>query len=191
VSFCAALALVVTSCQPTPPPPAPAFPVGCDVGVLGDSLTVGTARYLPAELKKQGCTLAWADGVVSRTTAQGVLALQIRHSREELPAVLVVGLGTNDRYQQAAFAGHIDTIMGLAAGRPVVWVEIAHRPISANLNRILRTKAQQHRNLRVMDWNERYWAEPTWRATDDVHATPAGYLARAHLTAHAAQHVAK
>ncbi len=184
-------AIVAAACEPPPPPQTVSPATGCHVGLLGDSLSVRVESRLPAALEKQGCTQVWVDAFVGRTTGQGVEGLRARVAAGELPAVLVVGLGTNDRFQQVGFASHVESIMELAAGRPVVWIEIAFDPVKENLNAILRRKASEHPNLSIMAWDTAYWANPEWRSSDDVHLTDLGADARAERIAVAAQRVAK
>lgn len=196
VVWVAATTVVLASCQATPPPPtAPpsstTAATGCHVGLLGDSLSVRVQSRLPSALARQRCSQVWVDAAVGRSTAQGVVALAQRRAAGELPAVLVVGLGTNDQSQRAAFAGHVDEIMHLSAGRPVVWIEIAHEPIKDELNAVLRRKAAKWSNLTIMPWEQAYWDHPEWRSADDVHLTDLGADERAKRIAAAAQRVAK
>ncbi len=196
VVWVALMTVVLASCQAAPPPPTvpptsstPA--TGCHVGLLGDSLSVRVQARLPAALARQRCSQVWVDAAVGRNTAQGVVALAERRVAGELPAVLVVGLGTNDQSQRAAFGGHVDDIMHLSAGRPVVWIEIAHAPIKDELNAVLRRKAAKWPNLTIMEWEQAYWDHPEWRSADDVHLTDAGADERVKRIAAAAQRVAK
>ncbi len=159
----AVTAVLLTACRTAPPPPtapAPTVPprqsspaTGCHVGLLGDSLSVRVQSRLPAALARQRCTQVWVDASVGRNTGQGVVALAERRAAGELPAVLVVGLGTNDQSQRSAFGGHVDSIMHLSAGRPVVWIEVAHEPIKDELNAVLRRKAAKWSNLTIMSWD--------------------------------------
>ena len=187
------VAVVVAACESAPPPPTVprTASTGCHVGVLGDSLTVRIESRLPAALARQRCTQVWVDAVVGRNTGQGVVALAERRLAGELPAVLVVGLGTNDQSQRGSFGGHVDEIMELSAGRPVVWMEIAHEPIKDELNAVLRRKAAKWRNLTIMSWEQDYWDHPEWRSADDVHLTDEGADERARRIAVTAQKVAK
>lgn len=192
-AFALALAtIVLVSCESPPPPPPASMPVtGCHVGLLGDSLSVRVESRLPAALERRTCTRVWVDASVGRTTAQGVDALKRRRDAGQLPAVLVVGLGTNDRYQMSSFAAHVDSIMGISAGRPVVWIEVAYAPIKDELNAVLRRKAAQWSNLTIMAWDQAYWQHPEWRSSDSVHLTDVGADQRAQHIAAAAQRVAK
>lgn len=184
--------LVFAACEAAPPPPQTLSPAtGCHVGLLGDSLSVRVEPRLPAALARLECTQVWVDAVVGRRTGEGVAALEARVAAGQLPAVLVVGLGTNDRYHQAEFPAHVDSVMRLAAGRPVVWIEVAHNPIKANLNGILRRKAEQYTNLSIMEWDAQFWANPDWRRSDDIHVSDLGADHRARLIAESAASITK
>lgn len=180
-----AMALVLTGCQRVTPPPEKS----CNVGILGDSLTVGAERFgnLTETFAREGCTIAWVDAAAGRRTSDGVALLEQRNATEQLPYALVVGLGTNDRFQLDEFSRHVDRVMELANGRKVAWIDTAHLPVRTTINAILARKARQYPDLTIIGWNEPYWANPTWRSSDGVHATTAGYLARSTLMAeHAA-----
>ena len=179
-----ALALVLTGCRVTPPPEK-----SCTVGVLGDSLTLGAQGpgRLEEALDAFGCELAWVDAATGRRTSQGVALLEERNAEEVLPYALVIGLGTNDGTEADEIGEYIDRVMALANGRKVAWIDVAHLPVRSTINPILARKARQYPHLSVIGWNEPYWANPTWRGTDGIHATSVGYLARSELMAeHAA-----
>lgn len=184
------MVVALGACRSATPPP-PADPTACDVAAVGDSLTVGVEPYLAKALSGRGCRLEWIDGKGSRRTAEGVQVLNARAAANQLPNVLIVGLGTNDRYHQQDFAGHVDRVMQLANGRKVIWIELAYDPVKVNLNAILRSKDRQYPNLSIMAWDHRYWSTPSWRASDGIHATRAGYAARAGYMADMAQAVVK
>ncbi len=158
----------------------------CEVAVLGDSLTVGVKPYLESTMERRNCELVWVDALSGRRTGEGIEVLRERISDGDLPSVLIVGLGTNDRYQLDQFSDRVDEVVELANGRHVIWIETAHLPIRARLNAILAERAAAHPNLSVMAWNDAYWAHGAWRGTDDVHCTKDGSLARAQLMARAA-----
>jgi lysophospholipase L1-like esterase len=170
-----ALVLVVPACELPPPDP------NCTVAAIGDSLLVGTAPQLGGELAKHGCTLQWWDAMKSRRTFEGVDVLTAR--MDQLPAVIVVSLGTNDRYDLANFVAHVERVMALARGRQVVWTETAYPPVRDHVNGVLRQAADRYPNLVVMPWDRPYWDNPTWRGSDDVHCTKEGYRLRGALTA--------
>jgi hypothetical protein len=173
-----------TACQVRPVP-------GCDVAVVGDSLTVGSAPHLAGALAGRGCTLAWVDGRVSRGTAEGVRIIQQAAASGRLPRILVVGLGTNDGGDPGTFAAQIDAVMAAAGpDRGVVWIDIAHVPVRDGMNAVLFQKDLQYPNLVGAGWNQAYWSNPGWRAGDRVHATASGYVGRAGVTANAVLAVA-
>lgn len=180
-----AVALLLTGCQMVTPPPEKS----CTVGILGDSLTVGADQLgkLDEAFDREGCDIAWVDAANGRTTGQGVELLEQRNATEQLPYALIIGLGTNDEFQLDQFSGHVDRVMELANGRKVAWIDNAHLPVRTTINAILARKARQYPDLTIIEWNEPYWANPTWRASDSIHATPIGYAARSVLMAeHAA-----
>jgi len=152
---------------------------------VGDSLGVGSDPPLRQLLP------AWAitsDVLKNRTTAVGVAIIDRQPS---LPDTLVVELGTNDSPDQSArFAGSVRHVLQLAGpDRCVVWVNI-HRPpyngVSyAGFNRVLDQIAATSDNLAVVDWNGMVNSGRAQVAGDGVHATPAGYEARATAIAHA------
>jgi hypothetical protein len=183
------VALVVTGCRPVTPPPEKS----CTVGILGDSLTLGAERFgnLTEAFRQRGCTVAWVDAATGRRTSDGVAVLEQRNADGQLPYALVVGLGTNDEFQLAAFGDRVDRVMELANGRKVAWIDTSHLPVRGTINRILAQKAREHPDLTVIGWNDPYWANPSWRATDDIHATRIGYVARADMMADHAQAITK
>jgi hypothetical protein len=180
-----AVALLLTGCQMVTPPPEKS----CTVGILGDSLTVGADQLgrLDEAFAREDCTIAWVDAANGRRTSDGVALLERRNATEQLPYALIIGLGTNDEFQLEQFSSHVDRVMELANGRKVAWIDNAHLPVRATINAILARKARQYPDLTIIEWNEPYWANPTWRASDSIHATTTGYIARSTLMAeHAA-----
>lgn len=178
------VALVLTGCRVTPPPEK-----SCTVGVLGDSLTLGAQGpgRLEEALDAFGCELAWVDAATGRRTSQGVALLEQRNAEEVLPYALIIGLGTNDGTEADELGEYVDRVMALANGRKVAWIDVAHLPVRDTINATLARKARQYPDLTVIGWNDPYWANPSWRANDRIHATTVGYSARSELMAeHAA-----
>ena len=152
---------------------------------VGDSLAVGSDPPLRQLLPGWSIT---TDALKSRPTAAGVAIID---RQATLPASLVVELGTNDSPDQSArFAGYVRHVLALAGpSRCVVWVNI-HRPpyngVSyAGFNRALDQIAATSSNLAVVDWNGMVASGRAQVAGDGVHATPAGYQARASAIAQA------
>jgi hypothetical protein len=180
-ALCAVVVIGTTSIAcTTSPPPATERP-RCTVAAIGDSLMVGTLRYLGPELAAEGCGLWWHDARVGRPTSEGVAVL--RGNQWRMPDVLLVGLGTNDRYDLHNFARYVDEVMAIARGRVVIWSDIAHLPIRSTLNLVLYLKSITHPNLQILAWDAPYWSTAHWRGRDGVHASDAGYAGRAALTA--------
>lgn len=187
----AAAAVALCGCQVVAPAVSSAQLKECRVAALGDSLTVGVQPYLAESLEAKGCTLAWIDAKGGRKTGEGVDILAARAANNDVPPVLIVGLGTNDRYELAHFASRVDRVMEVANGRHVIWVDNAYTPVRNHVNNVLTDRARRYPNLTLMSWNEPYWANVSWRASDNVHATPSGYKARADMMADAANNVVK
>ena len=154
---------------------------------VGDSLAVGSDPPLRQLLPGWSIT---TDALKNRPTSVGVAIIDRQPS---LPGSLVVELGTNDSPDQTArFAGYVRHVLQVAgAKRCVVWVNI-HRPpyngISyAGFNSALDQIAATSRNLAVVDWNGMVNSARAQVGADGVHATPAGYQARAEAIAQALQ----
>lgn len=182
---------MATSCDVQAPPLTPSELQQCRVAALGDSLTVGVTPYLSEALRSRDCSLAWIEAEVGWRTPRGIDALAQRALNDEVPAVLIVGLGTNDGSQVNQLGERVDHVMRIANGRHVIWIDNAHLPIRTQVNTILADRARRHPNLTIMSWNEPYWDTPQWRARDGIHATAAGYQARANLMAASAAGVVK
>jgi lysophospholipase L1-like esterase len=154
--------------------------------VLGDSLAQGTARYLPDYLPGWRFQQIVGTGV---HTAEGVAS--VRALGPQLPRFIVVSLGTNDDPRlAAAFRASVRSVMDAAGQRRcVVWPTIA-RPRTlgstyAGYNRALAAEARLRPNLLVVDWAAMTRAHPEWLRRDGVHASTAGYRARAAAIARA------
>ncbi|MGH2741015.1 MAG: GDSL-type esterase/lipase family protein [Thermoleophilaceae bacterium] len=152
--------------------------------VNGDSLAVGTKRYIPRELE------GWKvrqSAVVSRHAYQGADVL--RSYGRRLPRVIHVSLGTNDDPNQVeAFRAAVDEVMEVAGERRcVVWTNIVRPPYEGTsyngYNRALAGEDRARENLRVVNWARMVKRNPDWLAEDGVHVSAAGYKARARAVA--------
>jgi lysophospholipase L1-like esterase len=173
-----AVAGLVTSCNPAHPPAAVAR---CNVGIVGDSLTVGIQQGNRAvnQFAARGCAVSFIDARVGRPTSEGAAIIQARAAYGQLPNILVVALGTNDPGYGPSFARRIDYVMTAAAGRPVVWINIDNPVSESMLNAELLKAQARHPNLWVMDWNFYADHHPEIRGTDQIHLKAAGYDSRA------------
>jgi lysophospholipase L1-like esterase len=115
--------------------------------------------------------------------SEGVALL--RAQAPHLERVVVVSLGTNDDPRfVSAFRTGVRQVLAIAGPtRCVVWTNIARPPAAGAsydaYNRVLAAQAVAHRNLVVVDWQALVRKHPAWLRADGVHATAAGYRARA------------
>jgi hypothetical protein len=155
--------------------------------VVGDSLAEGTeaplARLLP-DWRIQ------TSAYTGRHTDDGVSEIL---GTSKLPPVLVVSLGTNDDPSAvSSFESSVEAVLQAAGpGRCVIWANIVRPPYNgvsyADYNRALARASTIHPNLTILDWAGIVRSDPGLLASDDVHATPGGYQARAEATAQAMQ----
>lgn len=148
--------------------------------VNGDSLAVGTKRYIPRELEGWKVRQSTA---VSRHAYEG--ADVMRAYGGSLPRVIHVSLGTNDDPSQVtAFRAAIGEVMTVAGEeRCVVWTNIVRPPVAgksyAGYNRALNRESRERDNLRIVNWARMVRRNPDWLADDGVHVSAEGYRARA------------
>ncbi len=152
---------------------------------LGDSLSVGTAPFLKRELPGYRIGGYRAVGLRSQEVAR-----RIARSRA-LPHVLVVSAGTNDDpHEVSAFSQSVSGVLE-AAGRArcVVWSNIVRPPVGgrtySGFNRTLADAARHSGSLVLVDWVGMLRRHPGWLGRDGVHASEAGYRARARAIANA------
>ena len=153
--------------------------------VNGDSLAVGTAPYLPRELRGWKVTQSTA---VSRHAFEG--ADVMRAYGRSLPRVIHVSLGTNDDPSSVeAFRAAIREVMEVAGPRRcVVWTNIVRPPGGRRELRRATTgpspqESRPRENLRVVNWARMVRENPHWLAGDGVHVSAEGYRARAQAVA--------
>ena len=148
-----------------------------EASLVGDSLNLGVEPYLRVELRRW---LIVADDELGRPTADRRRALKAKGA--SLAPYVVISLGTNDPVDTVdAFRASVAEVLRLAGpSRCVVWVTI-HRDGDAYepFNEVLRAEASGNRNLRLVEWTSMIRAHPDFLAADGIHATPAGYQARA------------
>jgi lysophospholipase L1-like esterase len=180
LAACGSAAARLTS-HPSSTVPAPPPPSG-PVYVLGDSLTVGMAPYLPALLPGRSVEI---DGKTGRTATEGLDILATRKAPP--PPTVVVALGTNDIESPGQFTAVINETMALLGPRRVVWVNIAS-PTARPFNVDLDAARSRHRNLEVIDWANVMAAHPEDLVADRIHNTGAGYRLRAEVIAWVLQH---
>jgi hypothetical protein len=152
--------------------------------VNGDSLAVGTKRYIPRALDGWSVKQSTA---VSRHAYEG--ADVMRSYGRRLPRVIHVSLGTNDDPNQVkGFRAAIEEVMEVAGERRcVVWTNIVRPPYEGTsydgYNRALSREDSARDNLRVVSWARMVERHPEWLADDGVHVSAGGYRARARAVA--------
>lgn len=183
--------------RPATTPPAAtsasAAPASSDLApsrmvLVGDSLAVGIQSPLTNALS--GWSLS-TNGRVSRPLAEG---MGIVRGMSERPPVLAISLFTNDA------PGAVDTLRSAVretitrqAGHGcVVWATIVRPAVGAvtyaRANQALAELAAANPSvMKLVPWAQQVEAHPEWLASDGVHATPAGYSARAQMYAEAAR----
>ena len=121
------------------------------------------------------------DGERAPTLLQAVAA------RGTVPPTVVVEVGYND--PASTFATEVDHAMSAltaAGAKHVLWLTMREsRPPYPTLNTLLEDATDRWPQLELVDWNAFSETHPSWFQTDDVHLTPEGGVAMAHLT-HAA-----
>lgn len=173
-----------------PPPPAP-LPGRRWLVMTGDSLAVGAAAALPGQLPDLNVT---TNAVSGRFLAQGMAVL--RDTPLPRRPILAFSLFTNDDARDLVA---LETAVRLSASRAgprgcVVWATVRRpargRASYARANGLLQRLAAEPGlagRLQLVPWAAYTRHHRGLVGRDGVHATPAGYLARAQLFAQAAR----
>jgi lysophospholipase L1-like esterase len=193
----------------TEPPPTQ---TSCrSVAHFGDSTSDGlvSADYLPnpaqrinAQYTRVGATdqhyeIEGATSVVETIEGQpNAYQLAQQLVQQGYRGCWVMALGTNDTADLAVgsnvgLAQRISRMMSVAAGEPVLWVNVKSLVTSGpyaetnmqEWNSALLQACRSYPNMRVFDWAS--VAQPGWFISDGIHYTSAGYAERAKLIANA------
>lgn len=163
------------------------------VAVVGDSLTYSYLYGLPGEFSAEGwgpfaieARSARRTTVTTSIATSGLDAVRRIRATGFDPQRWIIALGTNDMlitYRTPGMAATvIDTMMAeLGAGKKVVWVNVYSRNdpgATVAFNAALVAATRRHPNLVVVDWAGLVSAHPTWLASDGVHPTLTGAIAR-------------
>jgi hypothetical protein len=182
---------------PVPTPPAgPAADARPALVMLGDSLAIGTAGPLSLDLADWNVHF---DARIGRPLAEGLsilAATALPSTQPPARTVLAFSLFTNDT---PADVDELDAAVRASAGRLgahdcAIWATISrpavhgvsYRAANARLAQ-LALEPQMAGRLLVVPWAAEVARHHGWKARDHVHATVAGYLARAQLYANAAR----
>ncbi len=173
-------------------PATPATGSGRPLVMIGDSLAVGTRDALAADLPGWGVTTSARTG---RPLSEG-MAILARTKVSDPRTILAFSLFTNDApTNTAALRSAVLSSLGkLGDHGCAIWATIQRPPWGgtgyAAANGVLRdlatTPGLQGRLL-IVPWSQQVRAHPEWMAGDHVHATGAGYAARAQMYANAAR----
>lgn len=157
------------------------------VFLVGDSLAEGIVGLLPAALPGRAVTI---DAKISRPLATGMQLARSSHRG----TVLAISLFTND---DPRAIGQLDAAVRESARLAgpdacAVWATVVRPPVGgvsyAAANTRLEALAADRSvdgTIRIVPWARAVAANPGWVGGDGVHATPAGYRARARLYAEA------
>jgi lysophospholipase L1-like esterase len=160
-------------------------PLGTNVAVVGDSLTLGIEDQLRAEAKQFGFTTKM-DAVQGRDIDGSMSAIKRLAPGRDL---VVLALGTNDARKGLTTAdatSRIDEALN-AVGEdvPVLWVNVYRGDSKSSsaaadvFDRALALEAFNHPNLTVVDWDSFIKDHVGLVGADHIHLTSAGYDVRA------------
>ena len=158
--------------------------------VVGDSLTVGTRRWLPTQAARVGVTVNGVDARVGRPTAEGLAVL--RREGADLPPTVLVALGTNDLEASSGEAiNWVEEARILVGTRRLIWVNVRCGPLEGirlrqcrRINAALAAAATWF-SVELADWDA--WADANDVATtaDGIHHRAPAYRQRARFYAEA------
>lgn len=147
--------------------------------LLGDSILVGARDFgglegglrargwVPEILAEEGRAVSWATGVLE--------------TRDRVPMVVVVALGSNPGPGPEGFAADVDALVEALTRRGaarIVWIP----PVHADAERYAARQAilsDAARPVEVAGWPARVGRNPGWLSGDGLHLTGDGYAALA------------
>jgi len=152
--------------------------------VVGDSLAEGMAGALPAALPGWRVRI---DALTGRALAEG---MRILAAEAAPPAVLAISLFTNDHPLNTRALRAAVRASATRPGGCSVWATIVAPPFEGvgydAANSLLRWLARDlELELELVDWARAVARAPSLMSADEVHASPAGYRARALMYAEA------
>ena len=175
----------IPNATPTPAPSTtPSTTSGASVLLIGDSLGLGIQPYLSGLLPGWSVT---SDSRTGRPLAEG---LERWRAERGGAAVNAFSLFTND--SPAGTAALESAVRETAGAGCAVWATIVRPPVGgtsyARANALLQRLAQElPGHLVLVPWAAAVADHPEYLGPDGVHATAAGYRARAQLYAQAIQ----
>jgi peptidoglycan/LPS O-acetylase OafA/YrhL len=157
----------VPSPPPTSSPPPPLAQPPSRVLALGDSVMLGAAPQMVADIPNLEM-----DAAVSRQVSAGISLLYQRRDAGVLGDVVIIHLGTNGTFTTAQF----DEIMGILSGvERVVWVNLhVPRDWEAPDNDTIAEGVARYPKAVLVDWNSTANAHPEFFYDDEIHLRPGG-----------------
>jgi lysophospholipase L1-like esterase len=147
---------------------------------MGDSIVVGMSTY------GGGTQLLTDDTWIPETVAEvGISArgaIPVVEARAAVPAVVVVGLGTNPSSTLGEFPDEIATIVDdlrARGARHILWIPPCHADPERYAERDAALRAIEDPHVDVLDWPYVIGQHPEWFQGDGLHLTAEGYAALA------------
>ncbi len=148
-------------------PPPPPGAVGSKIDAIGDSVMLAASPEL--ESKFPGINI---DAVVSRQMSKLPGIVQKLANGHHLRQTLVVGLGTNG-YISRQTLKQVRNILGPSRQMILVNTQVP-RVWQSNVNRILRSFADNYDNVELADWHHAIAPHISILAPDHIHPGPTG-----------------
>jgi lysophospholipase L1-like esterase len=152
---------------------------------LGDSLTVGARLW--GDLEAAAEAAGWSAEVVAEDGRDVGWGLDQVRARDQVPEVVVVGLGTNPGTSPATFARDTDALVSELVARgagTVVWWPPGDTTDASRAGRAAALRAEAGARLQVPDWPAELARHPDWLAPDGIHLTNDGYMGLAAFLVH-------
>lgn len=164
-------------------PPAPGDATIRTVGIVGDSITVGSEVALVDAIEDLGLDVVTVDAASGRRLVEpGGVGSGVEAAARvaaHAPDLWVVALGTNDVANLESveeYAVAVDEMLrNVPSDAPLVWVDVyvAHAAdASADFNRVLRQRLDERGAATVVDWADR--ADDDGVLRDGVHPSGEG-----------------
>lgn len=161
---------------PTPTHRASRTPTPPAVSAYGDSVLLGAASQLTAQIPRTHVTAV--EGAQPPTIFGWVLADK---AAGRLGQVVVVHAGNNGLIKASDLDGLLDALANRA--RVVLIDDHVDRAWAPINNRTIEQARAKHRNVTVLDWQHDSQGHRDWLYPDGLHLTPAGQRAYADLVA--------
>lgn len=146
--------------------------------VLGDSIVVGARDY--GDLVTQLAADAWVAEVVAEQSRTVAWAVERVRERARVPAVVVVGLGSNPGPGLGTFPDEVAMLLDelrQRGARRVLWIPPHHIDADRYAERLEALRAIQDPRLLVADWPVVLDEHPEWFQGDGLHLNQTGVRA--------------